>query len=153
MVDQTLQAGHSLEATATVVELASLSLVELTLKALSASSTLSVLQVRALLTADQHGPISLSDLANGLDISLPSASRLTGRLVEDGLLLRRTHNHDRRLIQLKPSARGRRLLERLRNARQASIQTGLADMTDADRTALATGLASFSRAVNANDPS
>jgi DNA-binding MarR family transcriptional regulator len=140
---------------AAAVEETSLALVELTLKALgeltlkaSGDRQLSVLQVRVLLVIQQHGPLRLSDVAQLLDLSLPSASRLVNRLVEDGLLLRSTPSHDRRMVQLVISAKGRRVLDRLRSNRQRGIGGVLATMSAADRTALVQGLAAFHQAAD-----
>jgi DNA-binding MarR family transcriptional regulator len=131
---------------AAAVEELSLALVETTLKALSNSGQLSVLQTRVLLAVAQHGPISLGDLAASLDLSLPSASRLVTRLVDDGLLLRRVPPYDRRITHLVVSARGRRMLGRLRSARQREINRVFAELSAADRAALTQGLQAFAEA-------
>ncbi|MFI5693767.1 MarR family winged helix-turn-helix transcriptional regulator [Kribbella sp. NPDC051586] len=137
---------------AAAVEQASMALFELTLKALSASSQLSVLQLRTLLAVEQHGPLRLADLANLLDLSRPSASRLIGRLADDGFVLRSTPNHDRREIQLAVSAKGRRLLDSLRSRRQREISTVLDTMPSAGRNALIRGLSAFAAAASATPP-
>jgi len=134
---------------AAAVEQASLALLELTLKALSASRRLSVLQLRTLLAVDEHGPLKLADVAAMLDLSTPSASRLVTRLVEDGLMLRNTPSHDRRQVQLVVSAKGRRLLTSLRGRRQREIGGVLDAMPSDDRKALIQGLAAFAAAAAA----
>ncbi|TCC37438.1 MarR family transcriptional regulator [Kribbella capetownensis] len=134
-------------ASAPVIEQASIALFEVTLGALSTSAQLSVLQIRMLLTLDQHGPLRLSDLAGQLDVSAPSASRIINRLADDGLVLRRTPDHDRRTVELRLSAKGRRGLARIRSARRGGIAEILALMTEDDRAALAAGLISFAHAA------
>jgi DNA-binding MarR family transcriptional regulator len=136
------------EVPAAGIEAASLALVELTLQALSASSQLSVLQVRVLLAVDRHEQVNLSDLAASLQLSKPFASRLVTRLVDERLLLRRTHRDDRRQLLLSLSARGRRALDRLRSVRQSGISEVLAAMSPDDRAALSTGMASFAAAAH-----
>jgi DNA-binding MarR family transcriptional regulator len=141
------------EVPAAGIEAASLALVELTLQALSASSRLSVLQVRVLLTVDRHEQMNLSDLAASLHLSKPFASRLVTRLVDDRLLLRRTHHDDRRQLLLSLSARGRRALDRLRSVRQSGISEVLAAMSPDDRAALRIGMAGFAAAAHRiNEP-
>ena len=132
-----------------LVEQASLALLELTLKALSASRQLSVLQLRVLLAVEQHGPVNLGDVAGLLDLSKPSASRLVTRLVDDGLILRRTPDTDRRQVQLAVSAKGRRMLNSLRRGRQREISAVLESMPVGGREALIHGLTSFAEAANA----
>ncbi|MFD7160480.1 MarR family winged helix-turn-helix transcriptional regulator [Kribbella sp. NPDC059898] len=129
------------------IEAASLAMVELTLQALSTASQLSVLQVRVLLSVDRNERLNLSDLAADLQLSKPFASRLVTRLVDDGLLLRRPHPHDRRQLLLTLSARGRRALDRLRGARQSGLSDVLAAMPPEARDALSTGMASFAEAA------
>jgi DNA-binding MarR family transcriptional regulator len=131
---------------AATVEDTSLALVELTLKALSASTSMSVLQVRVLLVIDQYGPLGLGALANQLEISAPSASRLVSRLVDERLILRRTPDHDRRTLELRLSAKGRRTLDRVRQARRTAIADVLTAMTAPDRRALIDGLSGFATA-------
>jgi DNA-binding MarR family transcriptional regulator len=140
-------ASRELDQSAVVEEL-SLAMVELTLKALSGSQQLSVLQTRVLLAIDRHGPVSLGELASGLDLSLPSASRLVTRLTDERLVLRKVPTHDRRLLQLTLAARGRTTLARLRSARRRELDRVLANMTPADRSALVRGLNSFAKATD-----
>lgn len=132
---------------AAAVEQASLALFELTLKALSASRQLSVLQLRVLLAVEQHGPVNLGDVAGLLDLSKPSASRLVTKLVDDGLMLRRTPQADRRQVQLVVSAKGRRQLGSLRRGRQREISEVLDAMPPGRREALIQGLTSFDAAA------
>jgi DNA-binding MarR family transcriptional regulator len=139
-------ASRELDQSAVVEEL-SLAMVELTLKALSGSQQLSVLQTRVLLAIDRHGPVSLGELASGLDLSLPSASRLVTRLADERLVLRKVPTHDRRLLQLTLAARGRTTLARLRSTRRQELDRVLANMTPADRSALVRGLSSFAEAT------
>lgn len=134
---------------AAAVEQASLALLELTLKALSASRQLSVLQLRVLLAVEQHGPVNLGDVASLLDLLKPSASRLVTRLVDDGLILRRTPDSDRRQVQLVVSAKGRRVLNSLRRGRQREIKAVLDAMPSRGRAALIDGLTEFSAAAAA----
>ncbi|TWD84556.1 DNA-binding MarR family transcriptional regulator [Kribbella amoyensis] len=129
-----------------MVEELSLAMAALTLKAMSASSQLPVLQLRVLLAIDRHGPVSLGELAAELDLSLPSASRLVTRLADERLVLRRVPEHDRRLLRLTLAARGRTTLARLRDARREELDQVLARMSAADRTALVRGLTSFAKA-------
>lgn len=136
--------------TAATVEEASLALVEVTLRALSAAGPLSVLQARVLLAVDRHGPLRLGQLADQVRLSLSSASRLASRLVDDGLLLRRTPTHDRRQLELVLSARGGRTVLRLRAARQSGIERIMAQMSADEREALAVGLTGFSEAARAD---
>lgn len=130
------------------VEDASLALVEMTLAALAAAAGVSVLQMRVMLVIDRHGPLNLSALADRLDVSVPSASRLVDRLVEAQLVTRAVSPRSRREVSLTLTARGRRALAQLRRKRQEAIRGVLAHMSPQDRAALAAGLAAFSAAFD-----
>lgn len=140
------------EAEVEIVEQASLALLELTLAALGQVRSVSVLQLRALTTIDRHAPMNLSSVAERLDLSIPSASRLVDRLVEAGLTRREVAAHSRREVSIVLSANGRRALTRLRRRRQAAMAAVLEGMTAADRDALGVGLAAFTAAADALIP-
>jgi DNA-binding MarR family transcriptional regulator len=131
-------------AEASVVEEASLALVEMTLAALASVPGLSVLQLRLLLVVDRHHPLNLSRLASLIDVSAPSASRLVDRLVEADLVAREVAEHSRREVALALTPRGRRTIGRLRQRRQAAIAPVLEQMDRVDRAALVEGLKAFS---------
>lgn len=134
---------------AAAVEESSLALVEMTVAALSASSQLSVLQLRVLLVVDRHGPLNLSALASSLELSVPSASRLIDRLVTAGLVRRGVAAHSRREVQLVVTPKGRRALGELRARRQRAIAAVLDGMSAQERADLVSGLEAFARAAEA----
>jgi DNA-binding MarR family transcriptional regulator len=120
----------------------------MTVAALSATSPLTVLQVRVLLTIDQHGATNLQDLADRLAISAPSASRLVDRLVEADFLSRGPAAHSRREITLSLTPHGTRVLRDFRRLRQEAIEEVLVQMPPEDQSLLVRGLESFSRAAS-----
>lgn len=126
------------------VDASSIPLVEMTVAALSATSQLTVLQVRVLLAIDQHGAMNLQDLADCLRISAPSASRLVDRLVDAQMLSRGTAVHSRREIRLSLTAHGRKVLRSFRKIRQGAIEEVLGRMPREDQSSLVRGLESFS---------
>jgi DNA-binding MarR family transcriptional regulator len=132
---------------ASVVEEASLALVEMTLAALASSTGPSMLQLRLLVVLDRHAPLNLGALAEHLELSTPSASRLVDRMVETGLVRRRAAAHSRREVSLAVTAEGRRALGSLRRARRRAIGSVMDRMDAPDRAALVTGLDAFARAA------
>jgi DNA-binding MarR family transcriptional regulator len=129
------------------IETASLALVELTLAAAAGDPSVSTLQLRLLFVLDQPDPTNLAGLAEKLDLSAPSASRLVDRLVDGGLVARRPAAHSRREVAVRLTAKGRRTLTKIRRGRQARIESVLERMSAAERSALERGLAAFSSAV------
>jgi DNA-binding MarR family transcriptional regulator len=132
---------------AAVVEEASLALVEMTFSAVASARGLSTLQLRMLLVVDRHAPLNLSALADRLDLSVPSASRLAERLVESGLVQRGPARHSRREVTLGLTAKGRRALARLRSSRQKAIAEVLDRMPSAEVAGLVSGLTAFAAAA------
>jgi DNA-binding MarR family transcriptional regulator len=132
---------------AEIIEEASLALLELNLTALAELRSVSVLQVRALTVIRRHGPLNLSGVAERLEQSIPSASRLMDRLVEADLIRREMAPHSRREIVIALSPKGRRTLNRLRHRRQVAMGPVLARMSSPDRDALGLGLAAFAHAM------
>jgi len=118
------------------------------MEALAGTRDLSLLQMRLLLVVDRHAPLNLSALAERLDQSIPSASRLVDRLVDAGLVRRMPAPHSRREIALTLTGKGSRALSRLRQIRERAIADVLSRMTPADRLALVSGLTAFATAAD-----
>ena len=101
---------------------------------------LTVPQLRTLLFVTRRDGSSLSDVAEHIGLSLPSASRLVDLLVERGLLRRRTSSADRRRIVLAATPRGQSLMESVRAGVQTKVARRLADLPPDVRVALVRGL-------------
>ena len=111
----------------------------------------SVSQLRALLIISRRAPTNLNQLAEELGAIPSSASRLCDRLVAAGLVTRRTGSVDRREVELRVSAEGRRLVDGLRETRVSQLATVLATMPPEGRRALLLGLREFERAAERLD--
>ena len=73
-------------------------------------------QLKTLLLVDWLGPVSMSQLAAQLRISLPTTTGLVDRLVEAGLARRESDARDRRIVRACSTETGRSLVVRLRSA-------------------------------------
>jgi len=127
---------------AAAVEEVSGALLEVTLAALAAAD-LPLLQVRLLLALDRHGPLNLGRVAVELGLSAPSASRLVGRAVEAGLILRDVSDRSRREVSLRLSPSGRRTLRVFRQRRRRAISRMTGQMSASERDALLAGLSAL----------
>src|ERR1700722_19127437 len=67
-------------------------------------------QYRTLVVLASRGPQSLADLAEAVDVTPPTATRMCDRLVRKGLIVRRHDRGDRRLIRLTLAKRGHELV-------------------------------------------
>lgn len=86
------------------------------------------------------GPITLGQLAAAEQVRPPTITKLVVALEEAGLVERETDPDDRRVVRVKATARGTRLLNDGRQRRVASLAASLAALTAADRATLARAL-------------
>jgi len=83
------------------------------------------------------GPITLGALASAEQVRPPTITKLVALLEEQGLVERETDPADRRIVRVKATARGTRLLYEGRRRRVASLAESLGQLPAADRAALA----------------
>lgn len=69
------------------------------------SDELSINQLHAVKVAHNQGPVTITQLAENLGVSAPSASAMVDRLVDRGYLTRQAHPADRRKVQIRVSAK------------------------------------------------
>jgi DNA-binding MarR family transcriptional regulator len=86
---------------------------------------------------------SVTDVAAGLGVDQPRASRLVQRAAADGLVDRRADPADARRSLLTLTAEGQRQLDLVHRRRQQVFARTMAHWPDADRTAFARLLTAF----------
>jgi DNA-binding MarR family transcriptional regulator len=94
---------------------------------------ISMPQFRTLLFLDHHKGASLSEVADHIGLTLPSASSMVDALVTRGLAKRETHSDDRRRMTLTLTDRGARTLKSARDATVTHLESSLKDLTTDDR--------------------
>lgn len=97
---------------------------------------LSVPQFRALCFVERYDGACLSQLAEHLDLSLPTVSRMVNGLVERGYLQRRARESDRRNMCLSVRAPGREMMQQTRSATQAFLTERFQSLTGSQREAM-----------------
>ena len=102
---------------------------------------LSIPQFRALIYLFRHENASLSDVAEHLNLKLPSTSKLINALVERQLVIRHDQPEDRRRVSLKLSDAGLRELMKTRKNAEAKIADLLVILSTGQRQALTAALA------------
>lgn len=104
-------------------------------------SGLTFIQMKVLMTlAGAVDSPSLKPVAEGLGLSLPSASRAVDGLVKRDLVVRTEHPDDRRQRLLALTAPGRELAERIMAARLEGLGQFAASLTDTERERLGEAL-------------
>lgn len=104
------------------------------------SADLSVPALRTLLYLARRDGASLSEAAEHIGLTLPSASRLVDGLVDRGLVRRRTSATDRRRVTLGATPKGRNLMESVRAGAQARMAKRIADLSPESRASVVRGL-------------
>jgi DNA-binding MarR family transcriptional regulator len=108
---------------------------------------LTMTQLKTLFTLSCAQPVTVSELAEWLGISAPTASYLVDRLVQAGLVDRREDPADRRRTLVQLTAAGEGLARRLRQGNRDVLVPFLEQLDMEDLEALDRGLAALARAA------
>jgi len=93
---------------------------------------LSIPQFRTLRFIQRNPDSSLSDLADHLGLTLPSASKLVDGLVKQKLLTRKESAEDRRRLTLLLTQNGTSIVDSARANARANLAEKLKNLSDAD---------------------
>jgi DNA-binding MarR family transcriptional regulator len=110
------------------------------------SGSLSLIHVHVLTILEHEGPLSMSRLAEELDVSVASATGIVGRMEQRHLVERRHGETDRRIVSVHPTRRGGEVFDRLRRHRRDKLKKVLAQLSDDELAAFLTGLRAMRRA-------
>ena len=99
------------------------------LRPTEAAGSLTATEVDVLVAAERRGPIRLSDLASFAGLNPTMLSRLIPKLEKAGLVRRLGAEGDRRVCRVEATAKGHRLLERIRSERNDALSKRLAELS------------------------
>ena len=133
------QRGDAAEATAARLRIA-VARLSRRLRPTAAAGSLTTTEIDVLVAAQRRGPIRMSDLAEFTGLNPTMLSRLIPKLEEADLILRSADEADRRVCRVEATAKGDRLLERVRSERNDALSRRLAELDDGQREALAIAL-------------
>jgi DNA-binding MarR family transcriptional regulator len=102
--------------------------------------SLSRTELRFLHRLDELGPLSVSRLADALDVSQPTASRSLRRLEDEGLVARESVAEDGRVAIYELTAKGRRARQRVVEFTHGQLAESLADLPARRREDMAAAL-------------
>jgi len=114
---------------------------------------LSMAQFRTLAFIDAQEGASLSEVAGHIGLGLPSMSKLVETLVNRKLVNREIHGQDRRRMCLSLTVEGKQELEEAYKHTQSFFADKLAELTEAERTQIATALEMMQRLFGLNPKS
>ncbi len=98
------------------------------------------LQLSAMVTVEERGPLRLSELARREAVSVPTMSRVLAALDEQRLVVRTPDPQDARGVLVTLSAEGERRLAQVRNHRTALVARRLRRLDAAQRASVAAAL-------------
>jgi DNA-binding MarR family transcriptional regulator len=104
-------------------------------------------QYRALVVLWTRGPRRAADLADALEVTPSTASRMVERLVRKGLVGRSRSDEDRRTVSLELTAAGREVVQQVIEHRRREISGILEQMPTRGRKALTATLRAFAEAA------
>jgi DNA-binding MarR family transcriptional regulator len=93
-------------------------------------------QLSALSVIVFGGPVTLGQLATAEQVRPPTITKLVAALEADGLVVREPDAVDRRIVRVRATPRGVKLLQEGRARRVASLATSLRGLSATDRAAL-----------------
>lgn len=108
---------------------------------------ISMTQVHVLTLLEHHGTMPMSRLAEMLDVSLSNATGLVDRMEDAGLVERVRDVGDRRVVQVRPSERGRAALAQVELMRDDVMRRLLARLDEEQLARLAASLEDMRTAV------
>jgi DNA-binding MarR family transcriptional regulator len=111
------------------------------------SEDVTIAQHRVLVLLEGRGPQTMRALAEQLDVSPSTATRVCDRLVDKKLVRRRIDDNDRRAVRVDLTPRGRKLIEHVMQRRRALIAAILEHLPPASQRRLADALLEFAAAA------
>ena len=64
----------------------------------------------------KQGEIIMSDIASNINVSMSTANGIVERLVKNGYLIRERSDSDRRIVVIRPTDKGKKLIDGLKSA-------------------------------------
>jgi DNA-binding MarR family transcriptional regulator len=106
----------------------------------------------ALGTISREGPITLGTLAAIEQVAPPSITKITGKLVDAGYIVRRVHESDRRIVTVELTAEGRRQIAATREHGNTWLVGLLADRSPAELAGLRDAAALLLQLLATDEP-
>jgi DNA-binding MarR family transcriptional regulator len=105
------------------------------------ATSLSAPRLSALSVVVFGGPLTIGQLAEAEQVRPPTMTRLIQALEQDGLVRREPDSADRRVVLVRATATGKRLLDEGRRRRVAVLASRVAMLPESERRALGRGVA------------
>jgi DNA-binding MarR family transcriptional regulator len=103
----------------------------------------SLVHLNVLVLVSSAGPLTMSQLADQLDVSVASATGIVDRMEKKGVVERRRNERDRRVVEVHVTEQGRQMFSNMQTEREARLVRILETVPDDDLAALAQGMRAF----------
>jgi DNA-binding MarR family transcriptional regulator len=107
--------------------------------------SLSLVHLHVLTVLESDGPLSMSHLAEALDVSVASATGIVDRMEQRGLVERRREEDDRRVVLVHPTDAGDSVFRTIAEQRRQLLIPVLGRMTDEELESFLIGLRAMRR--------
>lgn len=108
--------------------------------------SLSLIHLQVITTLEAEGPLSMTRLADALDVSVASTTGIVSRMEERGLVERRHRSDDRRVVEVHVTRRGERVFQVMERARRDRFRKVLEQLTDTQLDAFLVGMQAMAAA-------
>lgn len=95
-------------------------------------SRLSHVQFNAVMLLNRKGSLSMSELSHEMQISKQQLTPLVYKLIEQGLLIRKADEYDRRVVRIEVTEKGRNTVDELIAEIRLDLEQKLKALTDAE---------------------
>jgi DNA-binding MarR family transcriptional regulator len=102
--------------------------------------SLSLVHLQVITTLAADGPLSMTRLAESMDVSVASATGIVNRMEERGLVERRHESADRRVVLVHVTRRGQKVFEVMERFRRDRLAKVLDHLTDEELAAFLIGM-------------
>lgn len=106
---------------------------------------LSLVHLNVLTVLEAEGPLSMTRLAEAMDVSDASATGIVDRMEKRGLVGRRHGTGDRRVVLVHPTDAGAKVFSEMATHRRGILSKVLAELSEEEMTSLLVGM----RAIHA----
>lgn len=104
---------------------------------------LSLVHLNLLMLLRARGPLTMTHLAELLDVSVASATGIVDRMEKKGVIERTRSEEDRRVVEVSVTERGEEIFSAMQAERQIRLTQLLSEIKDDDLVALLQGLRAF----------
>ena len=108
--------------------------------------SLSLIHLHVLSILGAEGPLTMSKLADAIDVSVASATGIVSRMEQRGLVERQHSDADRRLVIVRATERGDHVLEVMARHRRIRLGKVVGHLTDEEIQAFLIGIQAMQRA-------